>query len=174
MKTYSERLRDPRWQKKRLATLEAAGWMCENCGDKESTLNVHHKRYLKGKMPWEYDKEWLAVLCEGCHGEEHSRSALLDQVLAFAPVGSIGQIAGLAAGYLDASVDIEDPAFVEQVRQVFPAAFEIGVVASVAESMGVFGWRELVRSFASKNPSTPPIRSLIAMWDQESADSKAA
>lgn len=53
--SWSQQYKHPQWQRKRLEALEAAGWECENCGEKETTLNVHHKRYVKGRMIWEYD-----------------------------------------------------------------------------------------------------------------------
>jgi hypothetical protein len=81
MTTYRELLRDPRWQKKRLETLESAAWACERCMDSESTLHVHHKRYVKGRMPWEYARWELAVLCETCHEVEHEEKARRDELL---------------------------------------------------------------------------------------------
>jgi len=41
--TYAEKLRDPRWQRRRLEKLDAADFHCESCGDGESTLHVHHR-----------------------------------------------------------------------------------------------------------------------------------
>lgn len=79
-KTYFEKLKDPRWQKRRLEALEVAGWCCARCCDAESTLHVHHKIYIKGKEPWDYDKDQLAVLCEECHGVEHDNTMFLDVV----------------------------------------------------------------------------------------------
>lgn len=64
--TYSEKLRDPRWQKKRLAVLERENWSCQCCGDKTSTLHVHHLVYSKGE-PWDAPMENLECLCSGCH-----------------------------------------------------------------------------------------------------------
>lgn len=66
-KPYAEKLRDPRWQKKRLEVMERDGFTCQNCGDKESTLNVHHWYYAAGNDPWDYPDEALATLCEDCH-----------------------------------------------------------------------------------------------------------
>lgn len=43
--TYYEMLKDPRWQKKRLEIMERDEFACRDCGDKESTLNVHHTYY---------------------------------------------------------------------------------------------------------------------------------
>lgn len=79
-KTYSEKLRDPRWQKKRLEVLEEAGWACVRCGDTSSTLHAHHKTYLSGREPWEYDSDQLAVLCESCHEAEHALDGLPEVV----------------------------------------------------------------------------------------------
>ena len=70
MPTYSEKLKDPRWQKMRLKVLDRDDWACQICGDNESTLHVHHRYYKKGCNPWDYPMESLVVLCEGCHDSE--------------------------------------------------------------------------------------------------------
>ena len=67
---YAEKLRDPRWQKKRLEIFERDDWKCRNCGDTTSTLHVHHRRYAKGRDPWDYDERELVTLCEECHEVE--------------------------------------------------------------------------------------------------------
>ena len=72
MSEYSELLKDPRWQKRRLETLERDNWKCLICNDKESTLHVHHKWYVKGLKPWEYRETCLITLCDSCHKFEHS------------------------------------------------------------------------------------------------------
>jgi len=68
--SYAEKLKDPRWQKKRLEILERDWWMCCECGDNESTLHVHHTTYKKGKDPWDYPNHQLITLCEECHESE--------------------------------------------------------------------------------------------------------
>jgi 5-methylcytosine-specific restriction endonuclease McrA len=72
--TYSEKLKDPRWQKKRLEILSAANFACEYCTNKTKTLHVHHLSYLKGKDPWDYTDDYLVCLCEDCHAISHSKS----------------------------------------------------------------------------------------------------
>jgi hypothetical protein len=72
MSEYSELLKDPRWQKKRLEILERDNWKCVMCGDDKSTLHVHHKWYANGLKPWEYKGPSLATLCCSCHDLEHS------------------------------------------------------------------------------------------------------
>lgn len=64
---YFEKLKDPRWQKKRLEIFERDGWRCKECYSKEKTLHVHHLFYLKGKEPWEIPNGFLVTLCEDCH-----------------------------------------------------------------------------------------------------------
>jgi hypothetical protein len=67
-KTYSEKLRDPRWQKKRLEIMKRDLFGCVNCGDEKSTLNVHHIAYHEN--PWDTPDNLLITLCETCHKEE--------------------------------------------------------------------------------------------------------
>lgn len=64
---YSEKLKDPRWQKKRLEILQRDNFTCQCCMDSNSTLNIHHIYYTKGKQPWDVDNESLLTLCEHCH-----------------------------------------------------------------------------------------------------------
>jgi hypothetical protein len=67
---YAAKLRDPRWQKKRLEIMNRDEWCCQLCFDDESTLVVHHRLYLPNKEPWEYPDELLITLCEDCHNRE--------------------------------------------------------------------------------------------------------
>jgi len=64
--TYSEKLKDPRWQKKRLQIFERDLWICSICLDNKQTLNVHHLKYTDGN-PWEIENDFLVTLCEDCH-----------------------------------------------------------------------------------------------------------
>jgi 5-methylcytosine-specific restriction endonuclease McrA len=92
--TYAEKLKDPRWQKKRLQILERDNWQCQsallcqidvepleptNClkeffvwkRDRSNpTLHVHHKKYRKGADPWDYPDDELITLCAPCHEYE--------------------------------------------------------------------------------------------------------
>lgn len=85
-KSYSEKLSDPRWQKKRLEVLERAEWGCVNCGDSESQLHVHHLVYEKGKEPWEHDDQYLIALCKDCRESlEYTRLAILKVMSGYPP-----------------------------------------------------------------------------------------
>lgn len=68
--SYRDKLRDPRWQKMRLAVLSRDEFICTSCGTAESTLHVHHCYYDRGIEPWEYPMSSLITLCEYCHAEE--------------------------------------------------------------------------------------------------------
>ena len=80
-KTYSELLKDPRWQKMRLFIMERDNFSCISCGDTEQTLNVHHLAYRKNTKIWDYDSSEFITLCEECHSYisqnvEHSISII--------------------------------------------------------------------------------------------------
>jgi len=70
MSDYAEKLKDPRWQKKRLQILERDGWVCQQCGDGDSTLHVHHLSYAVVVEPWNAPEGTLITLCESCHKRE--------------------------------------------------------------------------------------------------------
>lgn len=80
-KSYAEKLKDPRWQKARLAVLERANWKCENCQTDAVELHVHHLAYLKKKEPWEYPLDYLMALCRACHEQRQEIEDKLRLVL---------------------------------------------------------------------------------------------
>jgi hypothetical protein len=92
--TYSDKLRDPRWQKKRLEILERDGWACTCCEEPRKTLHVHHKKY--NSNPWDADDNDLVTLCEGCHKDLTGRIASLKGVIPLLDIGSVAVVAGFA------------------------------------------------------------------------------
>ena len=70
--TYGEKLRSPKWQKRRLEILNRDKFTCRLCGDKETQLHVHHLRYERGCDPWDYRDSSLVTVCENCHEELHA------------------------------------------------------------------------------------------------------
>ena len=78
---YQSKLRDPRWQRRRLEKMEAAGWQCEICSDTDTELHVHHPWYEKEREPWDYPLEFLRCLCSHCHDLAHLP---VEKVIAFA------------------------------------------------------------------------------------------
>jgi len=66
---YKDKLRDPRWQKKRLEILERDGNKCLECGRTNLELHVHHKKYTG--EPWEANNEDMQTVCHKCHSIIH-------------------------------------------------------------------------------------------------------
>lgn len=62
---YGEKLKDPRWQKRRLEILQRDSFCCTRCNDKETELQVHHDKY--SGEPWDVNPEFLRTLCKHCH-----------------------------------------------------------------------------------------------------------
>lgn len=83
MSEYSEKLKDPRWQKKRLEIMQRDNFTCRLCGDAESELNVHHLYYVSGKAVYEYDNESLVTLCHDCHKSSHNEISKISSLIAF-------------------------------------------------------------------------------------------
>ncbi len=119
-KSYVEKLKDPRWQRKRLEVLKTTDFHCELCGDHESTLHVHHKLYLKGKEPWEYHRNQLVVLCDRCHENVHAENpfeelaAVISSFPLEGPINARGisiMLAGLLMGVEEGGPDLEDERF---------------------------------------------------------------
>lgn len=75
---YLEMLRSPKWQKKRLEILQKHDFKCDECGERDRELQVHHCWYEKGKMPWDYPDECFKVQCDTHHKMWHEEKHLLD------------------------------------------------------------------------------------------------
>lgn len=67
--SYSEKLKHPKWQKKRLEILERDEFTCKNCGDSSSELHVHHIKYVFNTEIWDYENQYLITLCKVCHNK---------------------------------------------------------------------------------------------------------
>jgi hypothetical protein len=84
--TYSQQLRDRRWQRKRLEVLQRDQWRCQNaaCRTRDNDavmLVVHHRIYRSGKKAWDYATTDLQTLCERCHEKVHHRDHPLSSKL---------------------------------------------------------------------------------------------
>jgi hypothetical protein len=84
-KSYSEKLKDPRWQKLRLEVFERDEFACTRCGDKENTLNVHHWSYAKSGNPWDSDMGELDTVCEACHKKIEDDISMMKSIVRFNP-----------------------------------------------------------------------------------------
>ncbi len=61
------------WKRFRGEVIKLDGDRCVRCsrGHDDAVLQVHHKRYIPGRKPWEYAHSDCETLCKGCHAEEH-------------------------------------------------------------------------------------------------------
>ncbi len=61
------------WKRFRGEVIKLDGDRCVRCsrGHNDVVLQVHHKRYIPGRKPWEYAHSECETLCKGCHAEEH-------------------------------------------------------------------------------------------------------
>lgn len=76
--TYSEKLKNPKWQKKTLEILQRDNFTCTSCGNTEKTLHVHHRIY-EGQNPWDTGEKYLRTLCEDCHSFEETVATIFKE-----------------------------------------------------------------------------------------------
>jgi len=67
---YKEDLKDFRWAKKRKQIFIRDNYTCQKC-KATTNLQVHHKKYINGRRPWQYNEKYLITLCDSCHKKEH-------------------------------------------------------------------------------------------------------
>jgi len=74
--SYSQKLKDPRWQRRRLEVFERDNFSCVVCRCKTKELQVHHVDYIPGVDTWEYPLDMLMTLDVDCHKEQQGRHIL--------------------------------------------------------------------------------------------------
>lgn len=62
---YRDKLKDPRWQRKRLEVLQRDSFTCCHCGDDKNELHIHHLKYSGD--PWEAEMDDMITVCRHCH-----------------------------------------------------------------------------------------------------------
>ena len=148
--SYRDQLLHPNWQRKRLECLDAAGWKCVRCQATESTLHVHHKRYVKGRMAWEYEDHELAVLCANCHQSAHGLQDEIAGILTFADISltpkaeNMPSVCSVLLGYLWSEVSEETRQRLASVEQ--SKSYRAGIAARLlvesdlsADEIGALG-----------------------------------
>jgi hypothetical protein len=156
---YAEQLKHPNWQRRRLECLEAARWECENCGNTEVTLHVHHKRYVKGRMAWEYSDQELIVLCESCHDIDHHLQSMMALLMVSA---NRSEATGLCAGFYSESD--ADPKVITGMSQLEPLNFHIGVCALIVSHLDIDKIAQVAEYAASLTNTRSPARAICEKW----------
>lgn len=75
---YADKLKNPLWVFKseyigrmRLRRGLECDDVCESCGEPADFYQFHHRRYIEGREPWEYDDGDMLLVCESCHDRIH-------------------------------------------------------------------------------------------------------
>jgi hypothetical protein len=64
------------WRDFRDEVMLLHGGVCIRCSRGPAdgaVLQVHHKTYIAGRLPWQYWHDQCEALCKGCHAEEHGK-----------------------------------------------------------------------------------------------------
>lgn len=68
-RTYAEKLRDPRWQRRRLEIFQRDNWKCQLCSRTDLELHLHHL-YRTTEDPWDEPDLHLLTVCQLCHDQQ--------------------------------------------------------------------------------------------------------
>lgn len=167
---YTELLKDPRWQKKRLEIMQRDGFACALCMDETSTLHVHHKKYKSGCAPWEYEDKYLITLCDSCHGKQHGGSAPRSTE----NTGSVGRITLLPGSFAL-------PCYADQIsdaREKLKAYLTLGMVRRAishndgymyvkADSVSANPVRHRIKINGTDESRVSLIYTGVTMWDRQ-------
>lgn len=100
MSEFWKLYRHPEWQRKRLEVMEYAHFLCQQCGEGQKTLNVHHTYYLRDHKPWEYPTEALQCLCEPCHEVRTKAANALKLLIGELGNSELEQVMGYVKGLI--------------------------------------------------------------------------
>lgn len=159
MSTYSELLKHPKWQEKRLRILERDEFKCSECGSGENTLHVHHGYYERGKKPWEYDDGTLRALCEHCHEVAQERLTMLHRIIGVLDPEDLDRLRGYAAGlemsgFGNAVCRVESLQMAVGIADAWNIPDERHPMTTLQFPSPVDGWM-LVRMLNGEAPGTP-------------------
>ncbi len=146
---FFQQYQHPEWQKKRLQVLERAGWKCEQCGEADKQMHVHHKRYIKGRKVWEYDLENFEALCGACHEDNHEAKDRINDILAWIPGYMWGEAADLLFGWAGAIPQSD--------QEGHSAYFYAGKLAGICQDLSREDIKTLIeQALALRSKPCPP------------------
>lgn len=167
--TYWELLKRPEWQKRRLEKLSANDFTCEGCYDKESSLHVHHKRYVKGRKPWEYLDFELAVLCDSCHEFAHETIDKTNEMFAYlnydGPSNNVSALS-LIAGFFEE--DFPEELVKRDCDLTFFPEYGLGMlIAVISRELDGFKQKDLIQGKMSKEDIFKVTAAIIANFSNQ-------
>ena len=69
-KSYAEHLNEPEWKARAREIRKRDAYTCQLCGATDVLIEVHHRSYVSGRKPWEYEDAALVSVCRPCHETE--------------------------------------------------------------------------------------------------------
>lgn len=75
---YNTQLKSIQWKNKRNLIIVRDKFCCQNCNSTYN-LQVHHKKYIFGRMAWEYPDSLLITLCRKCHIKVHETTIIVSE-----------------------------------------------------------------------------------------------
>jgi 5-methylcytosine-specific restriction endonuclease McrA len=115
--SYSQKLRDPRWQKKSQLVKVRANFKCQDCNSTRN-LETHHCYYSpmrERNEPWEYPLSALRCLCRSCH---EKREKTESRIRAYMARLRSDQIDKLKKGLDDSFYWFEDDAVIDLLSKL--------------------------------------------------------
>ena len=156
MKDYKSQYLHPKWQKRRLEILEAAGYQCQTCDDTEKTLHVHHKRYIKGRDVWDYADDDLEVLCADCHKHEHWQRDELNKMVSTMCSEQVADLLCIIAGMKSYALEIADDEL-NNWRSLNSNAVEVGYIVGSLTSDRCCSEAAMLADVLRANPPDYPL-----------------
>lgn len=120
---YSDKLKDPRWQKLRLQVFTRDRFTCQRCQATDKTLHAHHGYYQYRLEPWEYDVATLMTVCEDCHYAVNDLRHDLQMQLAKL---SLGAQRAMLTAVADLCVNAPGDAAIDFIKQMATEARKAG------------------------------------------------
>jgi hypothetical protein len=145
---YLEKLKDPRWQKKRLEIFERDNWTCQECHHTDRPLHVHHKLYIKDCEPWDCPNYLLITLCEDCHSFETKTSAacITELIEAISRCGLLNDIGLLSYGLNE----VKERPDSREILQMLGTIVIDGQLLNRAMQMHYKYWHDVVKDFGKR------------------------
>ena len=136
--TYSQQLRQPEWKSKRKKIIDRDK-VC-TCCKKKTSLQVHHVRYIDGRLAWQYPDYLLLTLCANCHKLVHADKIPLETATQFSVYEDFSKVFDTLT-VIDRSVICTLAKLKTELRQDIP--WTETVIKMVKQLVGIDG-RQLI------------------------------
>jgi hypothetical protein len=112
-------------------------------------LHVHHRYYLRGKKPWEYDDDALTTLCEDCHDVITEITGSLKPQLGRLSSVQLAAVSGFALG-----VELSGLMFTGPLKASIAVPFAADSLEASGLAAGLGISRDDIDALAGRGPLT--------------------